>query len=89
MPQSSDERDVRIFRVHDQAADGMRVAQPNKLPGLTGVDGLVHSVSADDVAADASFPGADINNVGIGFRNRQRTDGRRSVLLFVKERLPI
>src|SRR5712664_4946155 len=89
MSQSGDERDVRVFRVHDQTADRARVAKPGKLPGLAGVDGFVYSVSADDVAADARFPGANINNVGIGFGNRERADGRRSVLLFVKERLPV
>src|SRR6267378_6757786 len=89
MSQSGDERDVRIFRVDDQAADGTRVAQPGKLPGLAGVDGFVYSVSADDVAANASLSRADINNVWIGFGNRERADGRRSVLLLVEERLPV
>src|SRR5260370_32597055 len=89
MSQSGDERDVRIFGVHDQAADGTGVAKPDKLPGLAGVDGFVYSVSADDVAANASLSRADINDVGIGFGNRERADGRRSVPLLVKEGLPI
>ncbi len=89
MSQRSDERDVRIFRVHDQPTDGMRVAKSGKLPRLAGVDRFVHPVSAHDVAADASFSGANIDDVGIGFGNGQRTDGRGSILLLVKERLPI
>src|SRR6266481_9028092 len=89
MPQGGDERDVGIFRVYDQTADGTRVAKADKLPGFARVDGFVHPIPADDVAADARFPGADINDVGIGFGNRDRTDGRRSVFLFVKESLPV
>src|ERR1700738_4737510 len=89
MSQGSDERDVWIFRVHDQPPNGMRVAKPNKLPGFSRVDGFVHTVSADDVAANAGFPSADIDRVGIGFGNGERTDRRRGGLLLVKDGFPI
>ena len=75
MSQRRDEGDVRIFRIDDQAADGVRVRQADELPGLAGVDGLVHAIAADDVAADARFAGADVDDVGIGLGNR---DARRS-----------
>src|SRR6266436_3360969 len=51
----------QVFRVDDQSTDGTRVAKPDKLPGLARVDRFVYSVSAYDVAADARYPGADIN----------------------------
>src|SRR5258706_16007168 len=89
MSQSGNKRDVRILRVHDQAADRVRVAKSSELPGLAGVNGLIHAVSADDVAADASFPCTHINDVRIRFGNGERADRRRGVLLLVKNRLPI
>src|SRR5258706_2996256 len=89
MSQSGNKRDVRILRVRDQAADRVRVAKSNELPGLAGVNGLIYAVSADDVAADASLARTHINDVRIGFGNGERPDGRRGVLLLVKNRLPI
>src|SRR5712671_6992755 len=88
MAQSRNEGNVRILRVHYQAADGMGIWKPDKFPGLTGVDGLIHTVSADDVPADASLSGTDIDDVGVGFGNGQRTNRRRCVLLLVKKSLP-
>src|ERR1700724_8709 len=89
MSKSGDERDIGIFRVHDETADRMRVAKPNKFPGLTSVDGLVRTVSAYDVATDASFSGPDIDYVGVRFGDGERPDGRRSVLLLIENGFPI
>src|ERR1051326_2733229 len=89
MSQSGDKRDVRILGIYDQASDRMCVRQSDELPSLTRVNRLIDSISANDIAADASFARADIDDVGIGFGHGERTDGGRSVLLLVKERLPI
>src|SRR5258708_4587951 len=67
----------------------MGVRQANEFPGLAGVDRFIHSVSADDVAADASFASTYIDRVWIGLGNGQRANRRRCVLLLVKERPPI
>src|SRR5208282_2561258 len=47
MSEGSNEGDVRIFGIHREAADGMRVRKANELPGLACVDRLVDSVAAD------------------------------------------
>jgi len=65
MSQSRHEGDIWILRIHDQATDGMRIGKPNEFPSLTGVDGFIDSVPANDVAADASLSGTDIDDVGI------------------------
>src|ERR1700676_372355 len=72
VPERRDERDVWIFRVHDQSANSTRVWKPDKLPGFSGINGFVHAVSADDVAADASFARPHIDDVRIGFGNGKR-----------------
>ena len=65
MPQRSDEGDVRILRVDDQASDGMGIGQADEFPGRAGIDRLVHAVTAHDIAADAGFAGSNVNHVRV------------------------
>src|SRR5579862_6810644 len=89
MSESGDESDVRILRIDGEAADRVGVGKAGELPGLAGVDGFVNSVATDDVATDASFTGADVNHVGIRFRNCDGADRGRCIFLFVEDRLPV
>ena len=63
--------------------------RPDELPGFTRVDRLVYAVAADDVAANTRFSGSDINDIRVGFGNCDGPDGRRRILRFVENRLPV
>ena len=62
------------------------VFQADVRPGLAGVGGFVDAVSEREVAADAGFARADIDDVGIGIRHGNGADGRYRLL--IKERIP-
>src|SRR5581483_8141692 len=81
-----DEDDVGIARVHDDAGDVARVVEADVRPGLTGVHGFIHPVAEGDVAANAGFAGADVDDVGIGRRHGNAADGRDRLL--IEERNP-
>src|SRR5690349_6717781 len=89
MSQRSYERDVWIFGVHDEPPDGVSIAKASKHPGLTGVNGLINTVAADDVAADASFTRPDINDIRVRLGNSECADRRRGFLFLVKNGLPV
>src|SRR5271156_1775538 len=89
MAEGGDEGDVGIFGIDDQAADGVGVAEADELPGGAGVDGFVDAVAADDVAAHTGFAGADVDDVGIGFRDGDGADGGRGVFCLVEDGLPV
>ncbi len=76
MSERRDEGNVRILGIHREPPDGVRVGKANKLPGFTSVNRFVHSVAADNVAANACFSRSHINDVRIGFGNRNRSDRR-------------
>jgi hypothetical protein len=65
------------------------VGEANERPGLPGVDGFVDAVTADNVASDAGFPCSDIDDVGVGLGDGDSANGRRGVLLLVKDRFPV
>ena len=70
----------------DDFADVARVLQANVVPGLAAVVRTVDAVTEGDVAANAGFACADINDVGIGFRDRDAADGGGGLL--VEKRIP-
>ena len=86
MPESGNEGDIRIRGVDDDFADVARVLQANVVPGLAAVVRTVDAVTEGDVAANAGFACADINDVGIGFRDRDAADGGGGLL--VEKRIP-
>src|SRR5947209_137365 len=67
----------------------MRVWETDEVPGLASADGFVDSVAADDVAANASFARAYVDDVRIGFRDGDGTYGGRCGLFFVEDRRPV
>ena len=74
MAQCRDEYDVRIFWIDDHRADVPRVSQPDVSPGAPAVDGLVHAVAVGDIAANAGFARADVDDVVVARRYRDRAD---------------
>ena len=58
----------------------MRVAEPDVLPGVAGVAAAVDAVAGEDVAANAGLAGADEDEVGVGFGDRDRADRGRGDL---------
>src|SRR5258707_13154103 len=68
MAQRGHKRDVGIFRIHNDAADGLRVAKPAVRPHLAGVDLLVNAIAAADVAAIAGLACAPLADIMIGRR---------------------
>ena len=77
--------DVGVCRVDDHRAD-LAVLLPHVLPRLPGVRGLVDAVSLPDVAADVGLARADVDDVRVGRRHRDRADRARR--LVVEDRLP-
>ena len=66
---------VRVLRVHADAADVARLLQPQVLPGTPGVRGAVHPVAIGDVDADGGLARAGVDHVRVRRRHRQRADG--------------
>src|SRR5581483_3163678 len=50
-----------VLGVDDDFGDGARVTQPDVLPCLAAVHGLVYAVAVRDVAADAGFAGSGVD----------------------------
>src|SRR5258708_2943207 len=75
MAQGCYEHHSGILRVNQYASDMLRVAQPNVAPCLSAVGGFVHTIAVGEVRTKVCFASACINNVGIRWSNRQRTDG--------------
>src|SRR5208283_3959117 len=84
-----DEGNIRIPGIHGEAPDGVRVAEANELPGLTRVDRLVDTITTDDVAANTSFSGSNVNDVGVRFGNRDGPDRWRCILLRIENWFPV
>src|SRR6516165_6512266 len=43
-------------------------------PRLTAISGFVNAISLNDVAAQLRFAHADVDNIGVGWRDRYRAD---------------
>src|SRR5690348_8983973 len=65
MAEGSHKNPVGILWINNDAADGVSVGQPGRLPGFAGVNGLVHAVATHNVAADAGLAGARVNHIRI------------------------
>jgi hypothetical protein len=81
MAERGDERDIRITRIDDDFADGAGVAQADVLPGFAAVQCLVDAVALRDVAAEAGFTRSDVQNVWIGNRYGEASNGGRAFLV--------
>src|SRR5256884_440965 len=76
-----DKYNIGIRRMNNDRTDVPGVFQADVSPGLPGVGGFVDTVSERDVAADAGFAGADIDDVGIRIRHGDGADGRDGLLI--------
>ena len=86
MAERRDKDDIGIPRVNDDFANRARIFQADVLPGFSGVQRLPDAVALRNVAANAGFAGAHIDDVRIGHRDRDTADRGRSI--FVKDRRP-
>jgi hypothetical protein len=68
--------------------DGVGVGEADVRPGLARVGRLVDAVAGHDVAANARFAHADVNDVGIRFGDSDGAD-RRALQLSVGDRRPV
>jgi hypothetical protein len=86
MAQRGDERDVGIARIHDDCADLLGIGQTDMRPSAAAVSRSVHSVAVGDVGAHVGFTRADVNDLRIAWRYRDRAD--RTDILGVENRFP-
>ena len=73
-PDAAHKHDVVIARVDDDAGDFVALLEANFRPVLTGVDGFVHTVPDRRIVAWIALAGADVDDVRVGWRDRDRTD---------------
>ena len=71
-----DEDDVGVGGMDPDLRDRVGVLEADVGPGLAGVDRLVDAVAGHDVAADAGFAHADVDDVRIRFGHGDRADRR-------------
>src|SRR5579875_1171398 len=86
MAERSDVDDIGIARIDDDAADLLRIAQPDVPPSLAAVCGFVDTVARAERGANVRFTGAGVEHVRIRRRNFQRADG--SDRLAIEDGLP-
>src|SRR5262245_20126237 len=86
MSERGDEHTVGVFRINDDRADLLSVAQPHIPPGLPAVGRFVNAVAGRKIGALQTFAAADVNNVGIGRRDSQIAD--RPGRLVIEDRSP-
>src|ERR1043166_2722833 len=77
--------EIRILRIDHDAGDLVRVGQSDLRPVLAGVDRLVHPVADRGVVARILLARADVDDVRIARRYRNRAD--RADVLLVEDRL--
>ena len=86
MPSHGHEKPVGIFRVDSELRDLLTVAQSQMRPRLASISRFVNAIPDRKIRAMQSFTAADVNDVRIYRRNRDRADRCRR--LIVKNRLP-
>ena len=64
-----DEEAIGIRRVDGDTADLAGGVEPDVAPRLARVGGFVHAVAVGVLAADIDLAGADVHNVGVGWRH--------------------
>src|SRR5205814_10537170 len=84
--ESSDEGDVGIRGMDDDLADVAGVFQADIVRGFAAVVRTVNAVAEGNVAANASFAGADVNDIGIRCGDCDAGDGGGGLL--VERRIP-
>ena len=86
MTEDSHEDPVRVYRIDDDLRYLLAVAQSQVHPRLSAVGGLVDPIAGGKVGALQPFTGADVDDARIGWRNGDRSDRARG--LIVEDRVP-
>ena len=68
------EDDVRVLRIHGDAADVVGVVESDVRPGNARIDRLVHAVAVADRIAERRLTTANVNRVGTRRRHGERAD---------------
>ena len=69
-----DVRAVRIRGMNPDASDCVGFGEAQVPPAPAGVVGTVDAVALEDIGAQLHFAGADVDDVGVGRRHRDRAD---------------
>src|SRR5438046_253098 len=72
--------------MNNQFSDGARIPQADVFPRLATVESLVNPIAVRNVATDASFPCADVDDVRL--RRRYRQTSNAPDCFFIKQRGP-
>src|ERR1700719_4417874 len=75
MAERCDKNLLRVAGIDEYPRNLARVLKADVRPGLAAIHGLVHAVSVGDGRAHVRFAGAQINDLGIGWRNSDGADG--------------
>src|SRR5690349_11170271 len=86
MSRDSDEQTIRVARIGGDIWNLLPVTKAEMRPRLSRVGRLVDSVAHGEIGARESFAGADVQHVGVGRGDRERSN--RSGRLIVENRLP-
>jgi hypothetical protein len=86
MAEHGDEQPVRVARIDGHLGNLLAVAQAEMCPRLAGIGRFVDAVAGRQVRPRQTFAAADIDDVGIGRRYRDPSDG--SGRLVVEDWLP-
>ncbi len=86
MPQPSHENFIRVGRMHNESPDLLHIAQAYMLPVFAAVGRFENAIAHGQVRAVQAFAGSDINNVWLGRRDGDITNGTR--WRFIEDRTP-
>src|SRR5262249_24540970 len=76
-----DEHDVGVLQIYRDAADMLRIVEPQVGPGLSGVRRLVDTVRETGRVSKGRFAASDVDRIGGGRRHRDRADGGDGLII--------
>ena len=71
----ADAVDVREIERNGTTRIEVHVAQADMGPGHSGIRGAINAIALDGAGAQLRFARTDVDDVGVGFGDRHRTDG--------------
>jgi hypothetical protein len=81
MPHDRDEQAVRVARIDDDLRDLLPVTQAEVRPGLSRVGRLVDAVTRREIGTLEPFTASDVNDVRIRWREGDRSDRSRRLVV--------
>src|SRR3954447_4905974 len=70
MPKRNHVNDIGVLWIDADSGNCLRILEPQLMPGLTCISGLVHTVALHDVAPQFCFAHPDVHGVRVRFRDR-------------------